>query len=132
MCRSPHRHLVGIEYELTAEDADTDILISSELVHRPPLAVDSSDPRLAEGFVGRVLHPTGSRGDGLRAMLSYRMQSSGLSLGCGMDHVLTVESSFTVETTCNDDFAAAVFKGAVERGKSIRIHKYLSSLLSQH
>jgi alpha,alpha-trehalose phosphorylase len=121
-----HRHLAAIEYELTAEGANTDVVISSELVHRPPLAADSSDPRLAEDFVGRVLHPTGTRCDGLRAILSYRTQSSGLTLGCGMDHVLATESSFTAETTCNDDFAAAVFKGTVERGKSIRIHKYLS------
>jgi len=31
-----HRHLAAIEYELTAEDADTEIVISSELVHRQP------------------------------------------------------------------------------------------------
>ena len=121
-----HRHLAAIEYELTAEDADTEIVISSELVHRQPFAVDSRDPRLAEGFARRVLHPTGSLGEGLRGILSYRTQSSGLTLGCGMDHVLSAESDLTADAKCNDDFAAVVFKGVVKRGKSIRIHKFLS------
>jgi alpha,alpha-trehalose phosphorylase len=120
-----HRHLAAIEYEFTTEDADTEIVISSELVHQQPLAVDSSDPRLAEGFVGRVLHPTGTQCTGLRCILSYRTQSSELALGCGMDHVLSAES-FTAQATCSDDVAAVVFKGVVGRGKSIRIHKYLS------
>jgi alpha,alpha-trehalose phosphorylase len=121
-----HRHLAAIEYELTAEDADTEIVISSELVHRQPFAVDSRDPRLAEGFARRVLHPTGSLGEGLRGILSYRTQSSGLTLGCGMDHVLSAESDLTADAKCNDDFAAVVFKGVVKRGKSICIHKFLS------
>jgi alpha,alpha-trehalose phosphorylase len=33
---------------------------------------------------------------------------------------------FAVESTCQDDFAAVVFKAVLERGKSIRIRKYLS------
>ena len=113
-----HRHLAAIEYELTAEDADTEIVISSELVHRQPFAVDSRDPRLAEGFARRVLHPTGSLSEGLRGILSYRTQSSGLTLGCGMDHVLSAESDLTADAKCNDDFAAVVFKGVAKRGKS--------------
>jgi hypothetical protein len=44
------------------------------------LPVDSRDPRLAEGFVGRVLHPAGRLTDGFRAVLSYRTQSSKLLL----------------------------------------------------
>jgi len=34
--------------------------------------------------------------------------------------------AYTTESSCNDDFAAVVFKAVVERGKFIRIHKYLS------
>jgi alpha,alpha-trehalose phosphorylase len=121
-----HRHLAAIEYELTAEDADTEMVISSELANRQPLPVVSGDPRLAEGFVGRVLHPAGNRRDGLRAILSYRTKSSGLVLGCGMDHNVEGGCAFTAESTCHDDLAAVVFKAVVERGKSIRIHKYLA------
>jgi alpha,alpha-trehalose phosphorylase len=121
-----HRHLAAIEYELTAEDADTRVVISSELANRQPLPVDSRDPRLAEGFVGRVLHPAGKQCDGTRAILSYRTQSSKLAMGCGMDHRVEGDCAVTAESTCNDDFAAVVFKAVIERGKSIRLHKYLS------
>ena len=82
------RHLAAIQYELVPEEADTEIVISSEMMHREPLPGDGSDPRLAVGFAGRVLQPAGTRRDGLRAILSYTTRSSGLILGCGMDHVL--------------------------------------------
>jgi alpha,alpha-trehalose phosphorylase len=121
-----HRHLAAIEYELTAEDTDTHIVISSELANRQPLSADNRDPRLAEGFAGRVLHPAGTQCDGARAILSYRTQSSKLVLGCGMDHRVEGDCAVTAENTCDDDFAAVVFKAAIERGKSIRIHKFLS------
>ena len=124
-----HRHLAAIAYELTAEDADANVAISSELLHRQPLPVDSTDPRLAEGFVGRVLHPTGTHCDGLRAILSYSTQSSRLVLACGMDHTFEGGCQFIAEHTCQDDCAAVVFKAVVGRGTSISIHKYLGSLV---
>src|SRR3954451_16124329 len=52
-----YRHLAAIQYELVPEEADTEIVISSEMLHRTPLPGDNSDPRLAVGFVGRVLQP---------------------------------------------------------------------------
>lgn len=121
-----HRHLAAIEYDLTAEDAEVEVVISSELENRQPLAVDSSDPRLAEGFVGRVLHPAGTAVEGQRAILSYRTESSGLMLGCGMDHAMATEGRFVVEHTCADDLAVVVFRGVLAPGQSIRVHKYLS------
>ena len=90
-----HRHLAAITYELSAEDAKADVVISSELRHQQPLPVDSSDPRLAVGFVGRVLHPRGTFREGMRVGPSYATDSSRLILGCGMDHVLEAPPSFT-------------------------------------
>ncbi len=42
-----------------------------------------------------------------------------------MDHAIDTACVFTVETACHDDFAAAVFKVTLGRGKPIRIHEYL-------
>jgi len=120
------RHLAAIEYELVAEDADAEIVISSELANRQPLPVETADPRLAVGFVGRVLQPLGIRCERLRAILSYRTQSSELTLGCGMDHVLATECNFTAESTCTDDFAAVGFKVSMGQKTSLRVHKLLS------
>lgn len=121
-----YRHLAAIAYELTAEDAETEVVISSELRNEQPLLTDTTDPRLAEGFVGRVLHPTGARSEALRAVLSYRTGSSGLVLGCGMDHVVAADGPFTTKAACDDDLATIVFRGRLAAGQAIRIHKYLS------
>ncbi|WP_411902238.1 glycoside hydrolase family 65 protein [Methylorubrum thiocyanatum] len=121
-----HRHLAAIEFELTAEDADVEVAVSSELENARPLNADTTDPRLAEGFIGRVLHPTGTRSAGLRALLSYRTASSGLSLGCGMDHSVSTECSVLTQLSCDDDVAVALFGCKLERLKPLRIRKYLS------
>jgi alpha,alpha-trehalose phosphorylase len=121
-----HRHLAAIEYELTAENAEVEAVISSELEDRQPLAIDSSDPRLAEGFVGRVLHPAGRSLEGQRILLSFRTEGSGLTLGCGMDHAMVSDGCFSTEGVCRDEFAAIVFRGTLAPGQSIRIHKFLS------
>ncbi|CAO4193959.1 glycoside hydrolase family 65 protein [Methylorubrum extorquens] len=121
-----HRHLAAITYELTAENAEVAVVIASELRNDQPLATDTSDPRLAEGFVGRVLHPTGTQSEALRSILSYRTGSSGLVLGCGMDHVVTADCPLAVRATCDDDLATVVLRGVLAPGGVIRIHKYLS------
>lgn len=120
------RHLAAIAYELTAEDGETQVVISSELVHRQQRAMKSADPRLAVGFQGQVLHPVGTWHEGARAILSFRTESSGLTLGCGMDHVWASEGHVRVEGACDDDLAAIVFMGVIAPGKSIQIHKFLS------
>jgi alpha,alpha-trehalose phosphorylase len=53
------RNLAAIRYEVIVENADADLTLCSELINRQPLPVDTNDPRLGEGFVGRVLQPTG-------------------------------------------------------------------------
>jgi alpha,alpha-trehalose phosphorylase len=129
-----HRHLAAIQYELVAEDADAEIVLSSELLHRTPLPGDNFDPslavgfdpRLAVGFAGRVLQPAGTRLEGLRAILSYTTTSSALTLGCGMDHVLDTACPVTQESSRTDDFAAMVFKIQGRRGMPIRLWKYLA------
>ena len=121
-----HRHLAAIEYELTAEDAEVEVVISSELENRHPLGADNSDPRLAEGFVGRVLHPVGMTAEGRRAILSYRTESSRLTLGCGMDHAVTSDSHLSTEVTCHEDFAAVTFRSRQAPRQTIRLHKFLS------
>ena len=121
-----HRHLATIAYELTAEDAEAELIISSELVNRQPLPVETSDPRLGQGFVGRVLHPTGTHAGHCRAILSFRTDSSGLALGCGIDHRVETVCAHTTEIECTDDHARVVFKIRGEPGKTIRIVKYLS------
>ena len=90
------------------EEAEADIVISSELKHHEPLAADSSDPRLAAGFAGRVLHPPGAQATARDPELWT--QSSDPTLGCGMDHA--VDRVHLDDQSTHDDAAAVVFRGA--------------------
>ncbi len=120
------RHLAAIRYEVVAEDADVEFIISSEIVNRQNLPVDTSDPRMAQGFEGRVLRPHGQVAEGLRAVLSFTTQSSELALGCGMDHAIETECAVEADGRGGDDVAAVVFRVRGEAGKPIRIVKFLS------
>ncbi len=121
-----HRHLAAIQYELSAEDAEIDVVVSSELRNHQPLPLDPSDPRLATGFVGRVLRPMGDSHEDLRVIRAYATASSHFVLGCGMDHVLESAGSFAAETTCSEDVAAVTFKGQLRPGQPFRLQKFLS------
>ena len=50
----------------------------------------------------------------------------GLILGCGMDHVLETDCNAIEDSSCGDDAAAVVFKIRGERGRPIRLWKYLA------
>jgi alpha,alpha-trehalose phosphorylase len=121
-----HRHLAATQYEVVAEDADAELIISSEMINRHPLPVDTSDPRMAQGFVGRVLRPGGREAEGRRAILSFTTQSSRLTLGCGMDHAIETECALATDLRSDDDFAAIVFRVQGEAGKPVRLVKFLS------
>ena len=119
------RQLIAIDYELVLQHGEADIRIVSELINRRPLPVDTADPRMAQGFVGRVLEPLGTTVDGGRAILSFRTLSSGLTLGCGMDHVPETACHHDAGTTAEDDRATYVLKARAVGGEPIRLRKYL-------
>ncbi len=121
-----YRHLAAIQYDVMLEDADAELIISSELVNSHPLPVETADPRMAQGFVGRVLNPQGHETQGMRALLSYRTKSSGLTLGCGMDHAVETECAVSAAASCEDDTAAIVFRIRGIAGQPCRIVKFLA------
>jgi alpha,alpha-trehalose phosphorylase len=121
-----YRNLAAIRYEVTCENADADLIVSSELINRQPLPVDTTDPRLGQGLVGRVLDPTGTRAESLRVILSFRTKGSGLALGCGMDHHIETAGAFTTSVSCEDDIARVVLKVSARAGAPVCLTKYLS------
>ncbi|EJW09537.1 Maltose phosphorylase [Rhodovulum sp. PH10] len=129
-----NRHLAAIDWELSLDNDDADIVISSELVHPQPLPVvaEKDDPRLAVAIAGRILEPAGRDCDELRILLGYITRSSRLVLGCGMDHVLTTDCRYVTDFNVEDNAAAVVFKVRGERGRSIRLTKFLGYHYSDH
>lgn len=88
-----HRHVIAMRYEVELCDGRAPITISSQLRHEVTgqLADDDSfDPRAGRGL-GDVLIPVDQWGERDRSILQYRVRSSGMTLACGVDHVVTVE-----------------------------------------
>ena len=122
------RHLACLHLDLVLENADANVVISSELLHRGELLVDGDpeDPRLGAMPEGPVLLPTGRSAEDCRSILSYRTTHSGLALACGMDHDLECEAEPHVDATQDDDTGRIVFRIRAPAGKPIRLTKYLA------
>ncbi len=127
-----HRHLAAIQYEVTVENGDADIVVSSEMVNRQPVSGVTGDPRLAQSFDDEVLDLEGQERDGLRAVFSFATGRSGMMLGCGMDHAIETECAHEIEDQWGAGSAAFVFKVRAEQGEPIRIVKYLAYHHSSH
>ena len=122
------RHLACLHLELVLENADANVVVSSELLHRGELLVDGDpeDPRLGALPEGPVLLPTGRTAAGCRSILSYRTTRSGLALACGMDHDLECEAEPHIDATQDDDTGRIVFRIRAPAAKPIRLTKYLA------
>lgn len=122
-----HRHLACIEYVVTALDRPASITLSSELVtHTGADAGTSDDPRKGRGFEPGVLITKSAHTDGPRVVLGFQTRSSGLRMACGMDHETNLGEDVVPETEVNGDSARAVYRVQAERGRPVRIVKYLA------
>jgi alpha,alpha-trehalose phosphorylase len=64
------RHVAAISYCVTLLNAESFVVISSEMATKEPTARPyDDDPRQARGFAGRVLHPRASYSKGRRIVL---------------------------------------------------------------
>jgi alpha,alpha-trehalose phosphorylase len=105
------RHLVAIDYEVTALDAAVAVALSSELVtHGPGAAGD--DPRRGKGFADKVLVPHAARAEGTRALLQLSTRRSGLQLACGIEHRVDRPAW----ATARDDAAQVVVEADLAAG----------------
>jgi hypothetical protein len=90
-----HRYAAAIEYEVTVLDEGAPVVISSELVQHDHAAEENGDPR-RRALGRRVLVPRVGEAEDLRVILGFATRSSGMTLGCGIDHV--IETSCPVDT----------------------------------
>ena len=115
------RHLVAIDYEVTALDGAA-VTISSELVtHAGEQTAD--DPRRGPGFAEKVLVPVAARAAGTRAVLQLATRNSGLELACGVEHHVDAES---VDATAEGDGARVVVHAELEPGAALRLSKFVA------
>lgn len=128
------RHLAVMTMDVTVEDDEAPVVISSQILNRQDgedeyhvrSAAQGFDPRRADHVEGRVLEPQMNWGKGLRAMLGYRTVESGMTLTVGIDHVIETENECEPLIMTEDDVAKVIFRIHARPGKRIRLVKYAS------
>jgi alpha,alpha-trehalose phosphorylase len=134
------RHVAAMCYEVTILNARAPVVIVSEMINHAAIADNAKseagggvgvaapiedDPRLAKSLKS-VLVPELITSDGMRVLMGYHTRSSGMSLGCGMDHVVQTDNAYTVDTTSPDHVRQVAFSIDAEPGKPFLVHKYLT------
>jgi alpha,alpha-trehalose phosphorylase len=120
-----HRHLAAILYEVTVLDAHAPVVLVSEVDSNQANQASSGDPRQAKGVGGSVLRPAAHFLDDRRIILIHDTESSGLSLGCGVEHCFECESSTQHEGEVTEDAGRIIFSADAEPGKPLQLVKYM-------
>ena len=120
-----HRHAAAIEYEVTLLDAGAPVVISSEFVQHDHAEEEIDDPR-RRALGRRVLVPRMAEGKDLRVILGFGTRKSGMTLGCGIDHVIDTRDPFEAEVEQDGKSGRVVFSIAATAGASIRITKFIT------
>jgi alpha,alpha-trehalose phosphorylase len=134
------RHVAATHYELTLLNARAPVVLVSELVNYEAISAArteasngagvaapiNDDPRLAKTFKERVLVAEKRQVEELRIVTGYRTRSSGMSLACGMEHVVSTENAFTARSECTEQSGQVVFSFDAAPEKPIRLTKYLT------
>jgi len=122
------RHLAVMTYEVTVLNDSASIILSSKLTN----VIDSSeendmeDPRKAESLNQNMLDTEVLRDNAHRLVLGYRTKQSRMTLGCGIDHVITTENNYDQKITKYEDGGKIVYTILAEKGKPVEMIKYAS------
>ena len=128
----PHRHVAAISYQVTILNANAPVVISSEVVGNQKNQTGLVDPRHAKGFQYKVLEPQEYYADKMRLMLTHRTDHSGMTMVCGVDHLIRTESDYTCKSECDGDFGKVVFSVNAKKKKTIQIYKFITYHSSRH
>ena len=121
-----HRHLAAIDYEVTMLDASAPVVIVSEIQVPTHTDTQEGDPRKARAFTQRVLLRQLQRQEEARIFLGHRTRNSGMSVVCGVDHVVDTPNAYRREERLGEDEASVTYRFQAKPGQSFRITKYFT------
>jgi alpha,alpha-trehalose phosphorylase len=112
---------------VTVQNAQAPVVIASQMVttHRGN-SKDDNDPRKAKAFKDKVLHPLMNHVHNCRVVLCHSTKNSEMMLGCGIDHTLESECSFSYKGESSAEFGQIVFTIQAQPGRSIHLTKYMA------
>ncbi|HEY8281891.1 MAG TPA: glycosyl hydrolase family 65 protein [Amnibacterium sp.] len=128
------RHLAVMSFEVTVENADASVVISSQVLNRqdgedefgrtvPEEGPAGFDPRRAERLAERVLQPVDYWQRDDRSALSYRVTHSHMTLSVMVDHVIETENEYTSSASISPDIAKHVYQVRAKAGVPVRLTK---------
>jgi alpha,alpha-trehalose phosphorylase len=129
------RHLAVMSFEVTVENADATVVLSSQILNRqdgedefgrtvPVEAAGAFDPRRAERLAERVLQPVEHWQQGDRSVLSYRVTHSHMTLSVATDHVIETENEVRMRPSIAPDIAKNVYQVRAKAGVPIKLTKF--------
>lgn len=125
-----HRHLAAISWEVTIENASAPVVVSSQLFNHqdahPADEPEHLDPRKAKGLTHRVLDPVLQQADQARLVLGYQAHNSGMTLACGVEHLVDTTNPYTVTSEATGDGAKVVYIIDAQPAVTFRLTKLLS------
>lgn len=133
------RHLAVMTFEVTVEDADASVVISSQVVNRQdgrdeyshartpePAPAIGFDPRRAQRIADRVLQPVTSWQHEERSALSYQVTNSRMTLGVVADHVIETDNQVSTRHSIAPDVAKNVYRVAAKAGVPVKLTKVVA------
>lgn len=130
------RHLAVMDYEITMLDAAAPVAVSCEVLNRQdgedefhvtgPASGAGFDPRRAANLNGRIFQPSSKWEGGGRAILTYTVATSGMTLAVAADHTIETSDEYEVLAQVEDDWAKHVFRIHATPGTTTRITKVVS------
>ncbi len=124
------RHVAAIDVEVSTEGPPIDLALVSMLVNHQDEGshqrLDQIDPRQGRLMMERVLVPGDHHADRTRAVMDFRTRLSGLSLGCGMDHVIEASGEAETAMIVEDDVVTVTIGFGVAEDAPFRLTKLLA------
>jgi len=125
-----YRHLAAFSYEIRMLGGDAPVVISSQLANRQDAAMPDErsgefDPRLRK-LGRRVLDNVLHQVDGERLLFGYRTAHSGMTLGCGVEHVLDTACDFEMVSGGTEDVGKVTYIVEATADVPVRLTKFAS------
>jgi len=119
------RAILAIRYQVEPVDAESRVVMQSELVANEDMPTQSADPRVA-AILDNPLHAVEHGGRDTRAMLLHRTQTSRQQIAAGMDHEIVAEHGYGNELEVHPDWARLSVNHLVQPGEKLTLTKYVA------
>ncbi len=120
------KHVAAIQYRVTVLNAQSSLILSSEITQHTSEQTRPDDPRLARSFDGPVLQTKIANFHEQRLQFAYLTRRSGMAMACGLDHVFQTDCSYSCKTILGDGSGQVVYAVNAEPGKPITLTKFIT------